>query len=135
MTFNYPQTGSSNVTTACPVLLASPVMTREKFSATSGLREGQIRGQIERGHLPVFHIGRLAMVNVAQLTWDEIHFVPCPIMTKDAFAKATGLREQQVESQLDKGNLPRRNIGRLALVDVSKLVRLCMAQKDPIHSY
>ncbi|MCO1336413.1 hypothetical protein MO867_18935 [Microbulbifer sp. OS29] len=135
MTHNHIQTDPSYVSTASPVLLASPVMTREKFSESSGLREGQIRGQMLRGHLPVFNIGRLAMVNVALLTWSEIHLVPCPIMTKDAFAKASGLREQQVESQLDKGNLPRRDVGRLALVDVAELVRQCMAQQDSSRSY
>ncbi|WP_444894936.1 hypothetical protein [Microbulbifer sp. SSSA005] len=129
MNQSHLQSDLSKVPTALPVQLASPVMTREKFASMSGLREGQIRGQIERGHLPVFHVGRLALVNVALLTWNEIHLIPCPIMTKDAFAKATGLREQQVESQLDRGNLPRRDVGRLALVDVAELVRQCMAEQ------
>lgn len=132
MTQQHTHTATKEVRTAPPVLLASPIMTREKFAAASGLREGQVRGQIERGHLPVFYVGRLALVNVAMLTWDELHLVPCPIMTKDAFAKASGLRESQVEAQLDKGNLPRKDVGRLALVDVAALVRECLAQQNKV---
>jgi len=113
-------------------MLASPVMTRERFSETSGLRDGQIRGQIDRGHLPVFFVGRLALVNVAALTWPDLELHPCPLMTKDAFAKASGLREQQVVSQIDRGNLPVRKIGRLSLVDVSALVKRCIAEANNV---
>ncbi|MFS1525792.1 hypothetical protein ACL7TT_17050 [Microbulbifer sp. 2304DJ12-6] len=125
----------NHIVKAPPVLLASPVMTRDKFSAASGLREAQIRGQLERGNLPMFHVGRLALVNVALLTWRELHLVPSPIMTKDAFARASGLREQQVQAQLDRGNLPHRYIGRLVLVDVAELVRQCQAQQNGTSCY
>ncbi|MFC6633567.1 hypothetical protein [Microbulbifer taiwanensis] len=107
-------------------------MTRERFAEVSGLREGQVRGQIERGHLPVFSIGRLSLVNVALLTWRELELAPCPVMTKDAFAKASGLRERQVKVQIERGNLPGKTIGRLSLVDVSELVQRCISQANNV---
>ncbi|AZZ94706.1 DNA-binding protein [Hahella sp. KA22] len=47
--------------------ITSPVMTKKAFAECSGLREDQVRGQIERGYIPVKYIGRLVLVNVALL--------------------------------------------------------------------
>ncbi|WP_299594300.1 hypothetical protein [uncultured Microbulbifer sp.] len=123
---------NSSVRKAPPVVLPSPVMTREKFAEVSGLREGQVRSQIERGHLPVYYIGRLALVNIAVLAWPELDLVPCPMMTKDAFAKVSGMRERQVESQIDRGNLPVKKLGRLSVVDMSELVKRCLANNNNV---
>ncbi|MGM0769963.1 MAG: hypothetical protein ACQEV6_18285 [Pseudomonadota bacterium] len=50
------------------ILLATPVMTQERYSQLTGLTEGQVRGQIEKGHLPSLKIGRVRMVNIALLS-------------------------------------------------------------------
>ena len=50
------------------ILLATPVMTQERYSQLTGLTEGQVRGQIEKGHLPSLKIGRVRMVNIAALS-------------------------------------------------------------------
>lgn len=129
----YPRSQSDAVIRQVPpILLPSPVMTRDRFAEVSGLREGQIRGQIERGHLPVFSIGRLTLVNVVLLTWPELELAACPVMTKDAFAKASGLRERQVKVQIERGNLPSKAIGRLSLVDVSELVQRCISEANNV---
>lgn len=54
------------------ILIATPVMTQERFAQLSGLTEGQVRGQIEKGHLPSFKIGRVRLVNVAALSQDAL---------------------------------------------------------------
>lgn len=58
----------------------SPVVTREKFAALSGLSEGVIQGMIEKGHLPSIKIGRYRLVNlallVAQCAADEEEGLP-----------------------------------------------------------
>tara|TARA_R110002096_G_scaffold355290_2_gene548500 strand:+ start:6551 stop:6799 length:249 start_codon:yes stop_codon:yes gene_type:complete len=50
------------------ILLATPVMTQERYSQLTGLTEGQVRGQVEKGHLPSLKIGRIRMVNIAALS-------------------------------------------------------------------
>ncbi|MDC0664366.1 hypothetical protein, partial [Marinobacter sp. SS21] len=47
------------------ILLATPVMTQERFAQLTGLTEGQVRGMIEKGHLPSIKIGKPRLVNVA----------------------------------------------------------------------
>ena len=54
------------------ILIATPVMTQERFAQLSGLSEGQVRGQIEKGHLPSVKIGRVRLVNVAALSQDAL---------------------------------------------------------------
>jgi len=54
------------------ILIATPVMTQERFAQLSGLSEGQVRGQIEKGHLPSLKIGRVRLVNVAALSQDAL---------------------------------------------------------------
>lgn len=54
------------------ILIATPVMTQERFAQLSGLTEGQVRGQIEKGHLPSLKIGRVRLVNVAALSQDAL---------------------------------------------------------------
>jgi len=50
------------------ILLATSVMAQERYSQLTGLTEGQVRGQIEKGHLPSLKIGRVRMVNIALLS-------------------------------------------------------------------
>lgn len=49
-----------------------PVMTQERFSQLSGLTEGQVRGMIEKGHLPSIKIGKPRLVNVAALSREAL---------------------------------------------------------------
>jgi len=53
-------------------LISTPVMTQERFSQLSGLTEGQVRGQIEKGHLPSIKIGRIRLVNIAALSQEAL---------------------------------------------------------------
>lgn len=55
------------------ILIATPVMTQERFAQLSGLTEGQVRGQIEKGHLPSLKLGRVRLVNVAALSQDALY--------------------------------------------------------------
>ena len=55
------------------ILLATPVMTQERYAQLTGLTEGQVRGQIEKGHLPSMKIGRLRMVNIAALSQEALN--------------------------------------------------------------
>ncbi|PHQ27421.1 hypothetical protein CLH62_07595 [Marinobacter guineae] len=50
------------------ILLATPVMTQDRYAQLTGLTEGQVRGQIEKGHLPSLKVGRVRMVNIALLS-------------------------------------------------------------------
>jgi hypothetical protein len=53
-------------------LISTPVMTQERFAQLSGLTEGQVRGQIEKGHIPSVKIGRVRLVNIASLTQEAL---------------------------------------------------------------
>ncbi len=50
------------------ILIATPVMSQERYAQLTGLTEGQVRGQIEKGQLPSLKIGRVRMVNIAALS-------------------------------------------------------------------
>lgn len=121
---NYPA-----ATTKEPVFLTSPIMTFERFSEQTGLREGQIRAQVSRGNLPSFRVGRLLLVNSAKLLNCETSLTTAPLMTVEKFAEASGLRVQQVISQTEHNNLPTKYVGRLRLVDVTALTRECLEQE------
>ena len=54
------------------ILLATPVMTQERFAELTGLTEGQVRGMIEKGHLPSLKIGKPRLVNMALLSKDAM---------------------------------------------------------------
>ena len=43
------------------ILIATPVMTQESFAQLTGLTEGQVRGMIEKGHLPSLKVGKPTM--------------------------------------------------------------------------
>ncbi len=47
-------------------------MTQERFAQLSGLTEGQVRGMIEKGHLPSIKIGKPRLVNVAALSQEAL---------------------------------------------------------------
>jgi hypothetical protein len=123
----------SAITTEKPLALLSPLMTKEMFSYHSGLRPGQIKSQAEHKNLPMFKVGRLNLVNLAALGWDDYQLIPSPALTATKFADASGLRVDQVETQLSlnsdgTSHLPRTKIGRLVLVDVGELYRRCLAK-------
>jgi hypothetical protein len=119
-----------------PVTILVPVMTKELFAQESGLRLGQVKGQAERKNLPMVKIGRLSLVNVAKMAADlqGVATITCPAMAGQLFADLSGLTHRQVETQLGEKNLPRREVGRLVLVDVAELYRQCLAQKPQLHS-
>jgi excisionase family DNA binding protein len=45
-----------------------PVLSKERFAELVGVSVDTVRGWISRGHVPVVHIGRRALVNVAAMT-------------------------------------------------------------------
>lgn len=49
-------------------VLTVPVMTFERFAEASGLREQQVISQAENNNLPTQYIGRLRLVDIAELT-------------------------------------------------------------------
>lgn len=55
------------------ILIATPVMTQERFAQLTGLTEGQVRGMIEKGHLPSMKIGKPRLVNVAALSQEALN--------------------------------------------------------------
>lgn len=54
------------------ILLATPVMTQERFAQLTGLTEGQVRGMIDKGHLPSVKLGKPRLVNIALLSQDTL---------------------------------------------------------------
>ncbi|ONF42340.1 hypothetical protein BTO32_16240 [Marinobacter lutaoensis] len=55
------------------ILMATPVMTQERFAQLTGLTEGQVRGMIDKGHLPSMKIGKPRLVNVAALSQEALN--------------------------------------------------------------
>lgn len=55
------------------IVLATPVMTQGRFAQLTGLTEGQVRGMVDRGHLPTLKIGRMRLVNMAALSQDALY--------------------------------------------------------------
>ena len=49
------------------LVLAIPVMTKERFAEMAGVEVGVVRGMLDRGHLPAIKIGRHRFVNLAAL--------------------------------------------------------------------
>lgn len=49
------------------LLMAVPVMTKERFAELVGVEVGVVRGMLDRGYLPAIKIGRHRFVNVALL--------------------------------------------------------------------
>ncbi|WP_236012291.1 MerR family transcriptional regulator [Marinobacter mangrovi] len=47
-------------------------MTQERFAELTGLTEGQVRGMIEKGHLPSLKVGKPRLVNIALLSKDAM---------------------------------------------------------------
>lgn len=45
-----------------------PIITKERFSAVSGLRVDQVRGMMANGYLPTLKVGKHRMINMALLT-------------------------------------------------------------------
>lgn len=50
-----------------PIIVYSPLVTRERFSELSGLGEETIRGMVDKGHLPTVKVGKHRMINLALL--------------------------------------------------------------------
>lgn len=52
------------------IVLSTPIVTQERFSKLTGLTEGQVRGMVEKGHLPSFKAGNAKprFINLALLT-------------------------------------------------------------------
>lgn len=55
------------------VMIPVPVMSQERFAELTGLSEGQVRGMIEKGHLPSMKCGKPRMVNIARLSQEAIN--------------------------------------------------------------
>lgn len=107
-----------NITT-----LKTPIYTKDRFSEKSGLRIGQIRGQIQAGNLEFIKFGRLCLVNLLQHAPDAQP--ACSIMTPQKFALETGLKDSQVITQIDEKNLPVRYVGRLRMIDMVEIFAIC----------
>lgn len=112
------------------ILLSSPLMTYERFGEQTGLRENQVRGQVNLGNLPSYKLGRLVLVNVAKYVNQLSTVIPAPVMIAERFAEASGLRLSQVISQIERGNLPTRYIGRLRLIDLVALTKTCLEHQE-----
>ncbi|MBW3566852.1 MAG: hypothetical protein KY410_02650 [Proteobacteria bacterium] len=54
-------------TPAFALLLAVPIMTKERFAQLVGVEVGVVRGMMDREYLPTVKIGRHRLVNVAAL--------------------------------------------------------------------
>ena len=54
-------------TPALALLLAVPVMTKERFARLVGVEVGVVRGMLDRGYLPAIKLGRHRFVNVAAM--------------------------------------------------------------------
>ena len=52
---------------ALALLIAVPVMTKERFAELVGVEVGVVRGMLDRGYLPAIKLGRHRLVNVALL--------------------------------------------------------------------
>lgn len=117
------------------VRLTVPVMDQSKFAEETGLRPGQIIGQAFRANLPIIKIGKFALINVARLTICDSQclmasLISTPVMTPEEFGRHVGLDKGRIITQLELGNLPRKNVGRLLLVDVAELTRMCLQAED-----
>lgn len=117
------------------IQLAVPVMDQKRFAEQSGLRQAQIYGQVTRSNLPIIKVGRFALINMAKLTLEQhAHLRPVlittPVMTAEEFGLHAGLEKHQVQHQLEQGNLPRRAVGRLVLVDIVELTKMCLSAED-----
>jgi len=54
-------------TPSLALLIAVPVMTKERFAELVGVEVGVVRGMLDRSYLPSIKIGRHRFINVAAL--------------------------------------------------------------------
>lgn len=49
-----------------------------------------------------------------------------PVMTQERFANETGLRPEQVRGQVARGHLPTIKVGKLRMINLIQLARMCL---------
>lgn len=126
-----PALAAADRSVASLITLVSPVMTKEKYAEQSGLKPGAIRGQWDRigdgfFRIPKIKIGRLNLVNVAQLVREPVINICAPTMTIAFFACISGLRGDQIEAQIKEHNLPVIMTGHKTMVDIASLYQRCL---------
>ncbi len=68
--------------------LSLPLISRERFAELSGIPDGVLKGWISKGYIPVYHVGKYCLVNLATRT--QIGFLTREEI--DALLRAPDLR-------------------------------------------
>jgi hypothetical protein len=56
--------------------LAMPLISRERFAELSGIPDGVLKGWIGKGYIPVYHVGKYCLVNLALLNQMALNKAP-----------------------------------------------------------
>lgn len=114
-----------------PFKFLVPVMTAERYAQETGLRLMQIKGQTERNNIPTIKIGGSRMINVVQTAWElwqsnGVINLSVAQMHHSRFCELSGMKENAALHQIANGNLPSQSVGRLKMVDIAELYKLCV---------
>ncbi len=56
--------------------LALPLISRERFAELSGVPDGVLKGWIGKGYIPVYHVGKYCLINLAVLNQMALQKAP-----------------------------------------------------------
>lgn len=56
--------------------LSLPLISRERFAELSGVPDGVLKGWIGKGYIPVYHVGKYCLVNLALLNQMALQKAP-----------------------------------------------------------
>lgn len=117
-----------------PFKFLVPVMTAERYAHETGLRQLQVRGQTDRNNIPTIKIGGLRLINIVQTAWEMWETngainLSVAQMHHSRFCELSGMKENAALHQIAHGNLPSQSVGRLRMVDIAELYRIC-AEND-----
>ena len=56
--------------------LSLPLVSRERFGHLSGIPDGVLKGWIGKGYIPVYHVGKYCLINLAVLNQMALNKAP-----------------------------------------------------------
>lgn len=115
-----------------------PVMSQEQYAQLYECSQTQVRSQVLDGDLPIYKIGRYALINIVKLSRDSLFrsnyqsvgfrsqfYIDIPLMPKVVFSQRVGVTEDIVRGWINRGHVPSQLLGRDRVVNVVELVIRC----------
>lgn len=116
----------------------TPVMSQEQYAQLYECSQTQVRSQVLNGELPIYKIGRYALINIVKLSRDSLlksnyqsvgfrsqFYLDLPLMPKAVFSQRVGISPEVVRGWIIHGHVPSQLVGRDRVINVVELVIRC----------